>query len=121
MPRAKDPLVNMPSTLEAILVVGHNPITVRTFSTFFKSDRSAVLTATNRVEALQLAEHPLLRAAVLDADLAPDDRTAICRRLLERGVPFFFFGQPGGGQFQFWPFPSPSRTETEAGGVPALP
>jgi ActR/RegA family two-component response regulator len=41
-------------------------------------------------EALQLAEHPALAAAVVNLRLGSDSTLQVCRRLAELGIPFVF-------------------------------
>lgn len=90
----------------SILVVGDDPKVVRRLRIFFEQSGATVLTATGAAEALHFAERPRLAAAVLDFALGIDSRVAICRALMDRGVPFFFHGEPGAAEFQFWPFSS---------------
>jgi DNA-binding response OmpR family regulator len=48
-------------------------------------------TACRLKDALFLAEHPALSAAVLDFRLGKEDSSAICRRLAHLGIPFMFY------------------------------
>jgi len=42
-------------------------------------------------DALFMAEHPALSAAVLDYRLGSEDSGAVCRRLVDLGIPFMFY------------------------------
>jgi CheY-like chemotaxis protein len=109
----RGPLVHSPTLAgQAILVVGDNPLAAHDLKIFFEESGATVLSAAGISEALFFAEHPDLRAAVLDFTLTATDRTAICRRLVERGVPFCFHGEPGASKFQLWPFPDRAPTRT---------
>ena len=55
-------------------------------------------------DALYLAEHPALSAAVLDFRLGVDDSAAVCRRLVDLGIPFMFYtGFSDTDAFRHWP------------------
>ncbi len=51
---------------------------------------AVVVTAGTLARALQLAERPLLSAAVIDDALEADEKDALVRRLTKRKVPFLF-------------------------------
>jgi CheY-like chemotaxis protein len=61
-----------------------------------------VFAATHLSQALQLAGHPDLSAAVLDYRLGDDDSAAICFGLEQRGIPFIFYSGYDEMQ-QLWP------------------
>lgn len=55
-------------------------------------------------EALYMAEHPALSAAILDFRLGADSSAAVCRRLEELGIPFVFYtGCSEGDACRRWP------------------
>ena len=43
------------------------------------------------IDALRIAGHADLSAAVLDLDLGDDNSTVVCRDLSERAIPFLFY------------------------------
>ena len=64
---------------------------------------AAVLAAGRLDQALQLADHPALSIAVLDFDLGDCDSTPVCRKLVEREIPFLFHTGRVYGACQQWP------------------
>src|SRR4029453_17664369 len=56
----------------------------------FRRCGAQVYAAGNLREALHLAPHPALSAAVVNVPLGAGDTAAVCRRLAHFGIPFLF-------------------------------
>jgi CheY-like chemotaxis protein len=56
----------------------------------FRRAGATVFAACKLQEALYLAEHPALSAAVLNVRMGSDNTTYVCRRLTNLGIPFVF-------------------------------
>ena len=63
-----------------------------------------VLGACRLDEALHMAEHPALSAAVVNLRLGSDSTTRVCRRLSQLGIPFIFHTRYDATEaLQVWP------------------
>ena len=63
-----------------------------------------VLGARRLDEALHMAEHPALSAAVVNLRLGSDSTTRVCRRLSQLGIPFIFHTRYDATEaLQAWP------------------
>jgi DNA-binding response OmpR family regulator len=88
----------------AILVIEDEPIIALQLETQLNAAGARVYSAGRLRDALHMAEHPALSAAVLDYRLGADDSAAVCRRLTELGVPFLFYtGFSDEAVFHRWP------------------
>jgi DNA-binding response OmpR family regulator len=85
-------------------VVEDEPIIALQLEAQLNAAGARVYSAGRLRDALYLAEHPALSAAVLDYRLGGDDSAAVCRRLADLGVPFVFYtGFSDAGAFRHWP------------------
>jgi len=82
---------HLPLAGYSILLVENNPVIARSVADCLHDAGAYVLVAHETNDALRMADHPKLSAAVLDLELGDDDSTAVCRRLEERTIPFFFY------------------------------
>jgi CheY-like chemotaxis protein len=88
----------------SILVVEDEPVIALHLESQLNSAGARVYSAGRLRDALYMAEHPALSAAVLDYRLGGDNSTAVCRRLAELGVPFVFYtGFNDAATFNHWP------------------
>ena len=69
-----------------ILIVQRRWLIARNLAVAFKSNGAFVLSTNNPTSAATLADAPGLSAAVLDSD-----SRAICKKLLERDIPFVVY------------------------------
>jgi DNA-binding response OmpR family regulator len=74
----------------SILVVEEEPAVALKLEDQFRRAGASVLSAAKLRDALYLAEHPALSAAVINLRVGSDYTTAVCRRLSYLGVPFMF-------------------------------
>ena len=74
----------------SILVVEEEPLVALQLEEQLHRAGAKVLAAGKLYEALHMAEHPALSAAVMNLRLGDDDTTRVCRRLAQLGVPFVF-------------------------------
>ena len=81
----------MPLAGRAILVIEDEPVIALQLETQLNAVGARVYSAGRLRDALHMAEHPALAAAVMDYRLGADDSGAVCRRLVELGVPFLFY------------------------------
>ena len=72
----------------SILIVEDEPLIAFDIVTAFEKAGAIALTARSLAEAVRLADHDDLAAAVLDFGLADGDADAVCARLDERHIPF---------------------------------
>jgi DNA-binding response OmpR family regulator len=85
-------------------VVEDEPVIALQLETQLNAAGARVYSAGRLRDALHMAEHPALSAAVLDFRLGGDDSAAICRRLADLGIPFIFYtGFSDAVAFQRWP------------------
>jgi DNA-binding response OmpR family regulator len=75
----------------SILVVEDEPLIALDLAEHFEGAGAKVLSAAKAADALELAERPGLRAAVLDYALADGDCRPIAVRLQLRQVPFLIY------------------------------
>jgi ActR/RegA family two-component response regulator len=73
---------------KVILVVEDEPIVALDAVKALRAAGARVLCAGCLESGLCSTEHPELSAAVIDLHLDDGSGTAVCRRLLERGIPF---------------------------------
>ena len=71
-----------------ILVVEDEPLIALALAENFKAAGASVYTAYNLCDAIRLAAHPDLSAAVVAVGLPDGQGSALCERLTERQVPF---------------------------------
>jgi DNA-binding response OmpR family regulator len=74
----------------SILVVEEEPHVSRQLVEHFRRAGAVVFAAGRLRDALYLAEHPALSAAVLNVRVGNDNTAHVCRRLSHLGVPFVF-------------------------------
>lgn len=74
-----------------ILIVEDEPLVALDISDSFEAAGAIVVTARTLPEALRLADHPDLSAAVLDFSLGDGDAEALCAKLKDRGLPFVIY------------------------------
>jgi CheY-like chemotaxis protein len=72
----------------SILVVEEEPLLALELEEQFHRAGARVLAAGKLHEALHMAEHPALSAAVVNLRLGSDNTTRVCRRLSQLGIPF---------------------------------
>jgi DNA-binding response OmpR family regulator len=77
-------------TGRSILVVEEEPHVSRRLVDHFRRAGATVYSAGRLPDALYLAEHPALSAAVLNVRMGGDDTARVCRRLTHLGIPFMF-------------------------------
>lgn len=88
----------------SILLVEDEPVIALQLESQFNAAGARVYSAGRLRDALYMAEHPALSAAVLDYRLGGDTSTAVCRRLTDLGVPFMFYtGFSDVAAFSHWP------------------
>jgi DNA-binding response OmpR family regulator len=75
----------------SILVIEHELNVARELEQQFKKAGATVYSAGGLRDALHMAEHPALSAAVINLRLGNDKTTAVCRRLEHLGIPFMFY------------------------------
>ena len=90
-----------------LVMVGHSSFAQDHAGQYPAADIAAgarVYSAGRLRDALYMAEHPALSAAVLDFRLGGDDSAAVCRRLADLGIPFMFYtGFSDADTFRHWP------------------
>jgi DNA-binding response OmpR family regulator len=74
----------------SILVVEEEPHIARQLEVRFKRAGAKVFAADKLRDALYLAEHPALSAAVINVRMGSDTTARVCRRLTHLGIPFMF-------------------------------
>jgi DNA-binding response OmpR family regulator len=85
-------------------VVEDEPVIALQLETQLNAAGARVYSAGRLKDALYMAEHPALSAAVLDFRLGGDDSAAVCRRLADLGIPFMFYtGFSDTDAFRHWP------------------
>jgi CheY-like chemotaxis protein len=88
----------------SILVVEDEPVIALQLESQLNAAGARVYSAGRLREALYMAEHPALSAAVLDFRLGGDNSAAVCRRLADLGIPFMFYtGFSDADTFRDWP------------------
>jgi DNA-binding response OmpR family regulator len=75
----------------SILIVEEEPLVILHLEERFRRAGANVLAAGKLQEALHMAEHPAISAAVLNLRLGSDHTKAVCRRLEHLGIPFMFY------------------------------
>jgi CheY-like chemotaxis protein len=73
-----------------ILVVEAEPFAALDAQTILREAGAKVFGAHRLRDALHMAEHPALSAAVIAQRLGEDETTKVCRRLADLGIPFMF-------------------------------
>ena len=74
----------------SILVVEGEPFAALDAETILRDAGAKVFGVHRLRDALHMAEHPALSAAVIAQRLGKDDTTQVCRRLADLGIPFIF-------------------------------
>ena len=74
----------------SILVVEEEPTVAHELERQFQRAGARVFSAGRLRDALHLAEHPAIAAAVINLKIGSDNITAVCRRLSYLGIPFMF-------------------------------
>ena len=74
----------------SILVVEEEPALAHELEKQFQRAGAKVLSAGKLRDALYLAEHPAISAAVVNLQVGSDSTAAVCRRLSHLGIPFMF-------------------------------
>jgi DNA-binding response OmpR family regulator len=74
----------------SILVVEEEPTVAHELERQFQQAGARVLSAGKLRDALHLAEHPAISAAVVNLRVGCDNTTPVCRRLSYLGIPFMF-------------------------------
>ncbi len=74
----------------SILVVEEEPLVALQLEEQLHRAGARVVGARELREALHMAEHPALSAAVVNLRLGSDNTNRVCRRLAQLGVPFIF-------------------------------
>ena len=74
----------------SILVVEEEPSVALQLGHHFRRVGATVFAASNLRDALHMAHHPALSAAVVNLQLGSDNTAAVCRRLTHLGIPFIF-------------------------------
>ena len=74
----------------SILVVEEEPLVALQLEEQLHRAGAKVLGARRLREALDMAEHPALSAAVVNLRLGSDSTSRVCRRLSQLGIPFIF-------------------------------
>lgn len=77
-------------TGRSILVVEEEPAIAHDLERQFQRAGARVLSAGKLRDALHLAEHPAISAAVINLRVGSDNTAAVCRRLSYLGIPFMF-------------------------------
>ena len=77
----------------SILVVEAEPFAALDVETGLRDAGAKVFGARQLRDALLMAEHLALSAAVIAQRLGKDDTTAVCRRLTDLGIPFMLHTQ----------------------------
>ena len=77
----------------SILVVEAEPFAALDVETGLRDAGANVFGVHQLRDALLMAEHPALSAAVIAQRLGKDDTTAVCRRLTDLGIPFMLHTQ----------------------------
>jgi DNA-binding response OmpR family regulator len=97
------PVSNQALFGRSILLVEDEPVIALQLESQLNAAGARVYSAGRLRDALYMAEHPALSAAVLDYR-GGDDSTAVCRRLVDLGVPFVFYtGFSDLAAFSHWP------------------
>jgi CheY-like chemotaxis protein len=81
-------MAQSPFNGRAILVVEEDPLIAIQLEGQFQRVGAKVYAAGNLRDALHMAHHPALAAAVVNLRLGGDDTAAVCRRLSHLGIPF---------------------------------
>jgi CheY-like chemotaxis protein len=87
----------------SILVVEGEPFAALDAETILRDAGAKVFGVHRLRDALHMAEHPALSAAVVAQRLGKDDTTKVCRRLADLGVPFMFHTSYAAEARQKWP------------------
>jgi DNA-binding response OmpR family regulator len=74
-----------------ILVMEDEPLIAMAISEALRDAGAAVMTADSLREAVPIASHPDLSAAVLDLTVADGDAAAVCEVLSARDIPFVLY------------------------------
>jgi DNA-binding response OmpR family regulator len=87
----------------SILVVEEEPNIAHQLGEEFRRAGARVLAAGKLKDALYLAEHPAISAAVVNLRIGNDNTSAVCRRLSYLGIPFMFHTRYGEEAARKWP------------------
>lgn len=74
----------------SILVVEEEPHVARRLEARFRQAGAKVYAAGKLRDALYLAEHPALSAAIINLRIGDNSTARVCRRLQHLGIPFMF-------------------------------
>jgi CheY-like chemotaxis protein len=86
-----------------ILVVEDEPLISFDVTARLQDAGARVVSAHRLEKALRLADCPELAAGVLDFDLGKEDSTPVCRKLVDRRIPFVFHSGRMYSAFRQWP------------------
>jgi CheY-like chemotaxis protein len=87
-----------------VLLVEDQPLIAYDVERVFRKAGARVISAAHLDVALPMVEHPELSGAVIDLRLGADSATPICRRLVERRIPFVVHtGYAADAVQQQWP------------------
>ena len=75
----------------SVLVVEAEPFAALDVETGLRGAGAKVFGVRQLRDALHMAEHPALSAAVVAQRLGEDNTTAVCRRLTDLGIPFMLY------------------------------
>ena len=75
----------------SILVVEDEPLIALDITQSFEPTGAEMTTTNTLRHALLLVEHDGLSAAILDHALGDGDSSLLCKRLMERGIPFLIY------------------------------
>jgi DNA-binding response OmpR family regulator len=87
----------------SILVVEEEANIARELREEFRRAGATVLAASKLRDALFMAEHPAISAAVVNLRVGDDNTNAVCRRLTYLGIPFLFHTRYAEEAAQKWP------------------
>jgi DNA-binding response OmpR family regulator len=114
---------DIPLLGRSILILEDEPLIAMKLVEAFRNAGALVFATHTLKDALPLAEHPDLSAAILDLRLHDGDADAVCERLGARQIPFVVYSgrepEPGrlrGGLF----VPKPSQSDALINAVTAL-
>jgi len=87
----------------SVLLVEDEPLICLDIATRLQDAGALVYAASHLEKALTLADRPDLSAGVLDFNLGAVDSSPICRKLVERRIPFLFHTGRVCPAFRQWP------------------
>ena len=87
----------------SILLVEDEPLILLDLESSLRAAGAKVVSASNVERALALASTEALSAGVLDFDLGTADTSPVCRKLVDRGIPFLFHSGRVDSAVAQWP------------------